>query len=211
MDWTVEVANIRRVGTRMVAIDLQTPPGFTAEPGQFVLVRARVGGESVARHYTISSPTVTDTFEITVESMPDGTLSRWLADLRAGARLRIEGPFGRIYYEGDSPVAVVAGGVGIGAAVGIGERAHHHDQPVVIVAHSDHLPHEDRLARLAAADASVYAISETVSSGVTQAVRTSHPLYVFGFRPFVDEVRDAIAAAGGDPDAAHIENYGPRE
>lgn len=210
MDWTVEVADIRRVGSRMVAINLRTPPGFNAEPGQFVLVRARVHGESVARHYTISSPNVTDTFEITVESMPDGTLSRWLADLRAGARIRIEGPFGRIYYEGKTPVAVVAGGVGIGAAVGIGERALLHEQSVTIVAHGERLPHEDRLAKLTASTVPVFVTSKIVTPGVLQAVQTGHPIYVFGFRPFVDQVREAISAAGGNPDAAEIENYGPR-
>ncbi len=211
MEWTVEVDSVERVGSNIFAITLATPAGLTAYPGQFVLVRAHVQGDPVARHYTISSPTVGDTFEITVESMPSGTLSRWLADLRAGSRIRIEGPFGRIYYDGGGAVAVIAGGVGIGAAVGIGERALQENYSPLVVAHADPPVHEARLARLSRAQATVYATTSQLDSAVAQAVRSQSPLYVFGFRSFVDRVQAAIETAGGDPDAARIENYGPRD
>lgn len=210
MEWTVEVVNVERVGTNIVAIELAAPAGFEAYPGQFVLVRAHVQGESIARHYTISSPRVEDTFEITVESLPDGMLSRWLVDLRAGSRIRIEGPFGRIYYAGGDAVAVIAGGVGIGAAVGIGERALQENYRPVVIAHAAPLVHEARLARLAGAQGTVYATTRAVAPGVKQAVRCEKPLFIFGFRSFVDRVQEAIESAGGDPDAARIENYGPR-
>lgn len=211
MEWTVEVENVERVGPKIFAIALKTPAGLTAHPGQFVLVRAHVQGNPIARHYTISSPRVGATFEITVESMPDGTLSRWLADLRAGSRIRIEGPFGRIYYDGGGPVAVIAGGVGIGAAVGIGERALQDNYSSLVVAHADPPVHEARLARLASAQASVFATTRRLDEAVAQAVRKQNPLYVFGFRPFIDRVQAAIETAGGDPAAARIENYGSRE
>lgn len=210
MEWTVEVDNVERVGSNIYAITLETPPGFTAEPGQFVLVRAHIQGEPVARHYTISSPRVGDTFEITVESMPSGTLSRWLADLRAGSRLRIEGPFGRIYYDGGAAVAVIAGGVGVGAAVAIGERALQENYSPFVVAHADPPVHEARLARLSRARATVFATASRLDPAVAQAVHSQHPLYVFGFRSFIDRVQAAIETAGGDPEAARIENYGPR-
>ncbi|MDY6779709.1 MAG: FAD-binding oxidoreductase, partial [Halobacteria archaeon] len=69
-----------------------------------------------------SSPRVGEAFEITVGVDPDGDLSPALADLRTGDTVEVDGPYGRVYYEGGDAV-VLAGGPGVGPAVGIGERA----------------------------------------------------------------------------------------
>ena len=39
------VAAVRDAGPDTLAFDLETPPGFEAEPGQFVRLTTTVGGE----------------------------------------------------------------------------------------------------------------------------------------------------------------------
>ena len=51
------------MGPDTIAVDLQTPPEFTAAPGQFVKLQFEIGGETMGRFYTISSPSTTDTFD----------------------------------------------------------------------------------------------------------------------------------------------------
>jgi 3-phenylpropionate/trans-cinnamate dioxygenase ferredoxin reductase subunit len=105
--------------------------------------------------YTISSPDVHDTFEITIEVDPEGTLTPWLADADPGTTVRVLGPFGNAYYEGESEVFVLAGGPGIGPAIAIAERvAGNGGRPTVI--YRDEAPfHRDRFQELDKNGASV--------------------------------------------------------
>lgn len=209
MDATVTVRAVRSVGPNAVALELATPEGFTALPGQFVLVRATVDGEEIARHYTLSSPTVGETFELTVGVDPDGDLSPWLADLTAGDELDIEGPFGDVAYDDDGDVVVLAGGPGVGPAVGIAERARERGHAAAVVYRDDAPIHEDRLAALAAggADVAVLGDDDSLAPAVAR-VADDGDIYVFGFRAFVDDALAAVEAAGGDPDAAAVESFG---
>lgn len=207
MDATqVTVQDVRSVGADTIALEVESPPGFDAKPGQFVLLRATVDGEEVSRHYTLSSPDVTDTFEITVGVDPDGDLSPWLADRSAGDAVTIEGPFGTVFYE-DEDVVLLAGGPGVGPAVGMGERALADGHDVAIVYRDDDPAHEDRLASLAAGGATVVVTTDGLDEAVAEVVDGGQ-VYVFGFREFVDDARAAVEAAGGDPDAAKVENFG---
>ena len=57
MDETdVTVRAVDTVGPDTIALELDTPDGFEAKPGQFVLVSATVDGEELSRYYTLSSP-----------------------------------------------------------------------------------------------------------------------------------------------------------
>ena len=125
MDATVAVTAVRDVGPRTIAIEFEAPDGLDAEPGQFLKLVGSVDGEEYSRFYTLSSPGVDDTFEITVGIDPEeaGPFSDFLLDLAAGDTVDISGPFGRSFYEGESRVVVLAGGPGVGPAVGIGEAA----------------------------------------------------------------------------------------
>ncbi|PSQ29231.1 oxidoreductase [Halobacteriales archaeon QS_9_68_17] len=207
MDATqVTVREVRSVGTDTVALELETPDGFDAKPGQFVLLRATVDGEEVSRHYTLSSPDVEDTFEITVGVDPDGDLSPWLADLDAGDEVSVEGPFGTVFYE-DEDVVLLAGGPGVGPAVGMGERALADGHDVAIVYQDDSPAHEERLAELSAGGATVVVTDGNLDEAVAE-VAGGGQVYVFGFREFADDSLAAVEAAGGDPDDAKVENFG---
>jgi ferredoxin-NADP reductase len=208
----VAIRAVRPVGPETVAITLETPPGFVAEPGQFLLVRLPPGetdDEGAGRHYTISSPRVTDTFEITVEIDPDGTVSPWLGERAPGDELVAEGPFGTVCYEGDGPVLAIAGGPGIGPALAIAERAREHGHDAAIVYLDDEPVHEDRLAALAADGVSVAMVGEETAVGdaIAPVIEVGQP-YVFGFKSFCELALDGIEAAGGDPDAAAVESFG---
>lgn len=204
VEQTVNVVARRVVGPGMVALELESPAGFEAQPGQFVLVRSRGRG---GRHFTISSLDVADTFEITIEVTSDGQLSPWLAKRTPGDTVHIEGPFGRTYFDGGAAVAMGSGS-GIGAAVGVAERAIRDGEEASVVAASP-LAHEARLAALAAGGATVFVVSNGLDDAVA-ATAGSAPVYVFGFRGFIDRVRTALAEGGYDPDAPSYESYGHR-
>jgi len=210
MDATdVTVRDVQDVGPDTIAIELATPPEFHAEPGAFVLVRMTVVDEEIARHYTLSSPTVEDTFEITVGVDPDGDLTPRLAELEPGDTIRIEGPFGNVTYEGDGDVLVLAGGPGVGPAVGIAERARNEGHDAAIVYLDESPAHEVRLSRLAKEGATVTIARDETSfdKAVANVADVGQP-YVFGFEEFCELALDALEDAGLDPDDALVESFG---
>lgn len=213
MDATVTVTDVTAVGPETIAIEFESPDGFRAQPGQFVKLLATVDGEEYARFYTLSSPDVIDTFEITVEidSAESGPFSDHLAALTAGDTIDMSGPFGSDYYEDEHRVVVLAGGPGVGPAVGIGERAHADGNAVHLVYRAATPVHETRLSELDAAGASVsITTDEEFAAAVDEAITAAddEQVFVYGFDEFVTAATAAIEAAGGDPDDAKVENFG---
>lgn len=212
MDATVTVTDTDDVGPDTVSIAFETPEGFEAQPGQFVKLRATVDGEGYARFYTISSPDMIDTFEVTIEIDPDesGPFSEHLGALSAGDKIEMSGPFGSDYYENEPRVVVLAGGPGIGPAVGIGERVINDGGELAIVYKDDTPAHEDRLSTLTAAGATVAITDGSITEAVEAAVtdQDGEQIFVYGFGSFVDEAIAAVEAAGGDPDDLKVENFG---
>jgi len=212
MDATVTVTAVEDVGPDTVAIRFESPPGFRAAPGQFVRLEGTVDGEEYARFYTLSSPDVEGTFETTVGIDPDegGPFSAALAALSPGEELGMSGPFGSAHYGGEPRVVVLAGGPGVGPAVGIGERALADGNAVAIVYRDGEPAHRDRLDALAERGADVAVTDGPIEAHVADAVTGAdgEQVFVYGFEGFVTEARAAIAAAGGDPGAAEVENFG---
>lgn len=122
--WTEQFADPREFDTeltvrRVVPIThdvtsfvFDPPPGRTLvfEPGQHIVLQVPVGGETLERCYTISSPpTRPGSLAITVKRHPDGPVSNWLHDhVRPGDRLRVRGPHGAFTYR-DDPAMPSAG------------------------------------------------------------------------------------------------------
>jgi ferredoxin-NADP reductase len=208
------VAAVRDVGTDAVAIEIETPSGFDALPGQFVKLSATIGGESVGRFYTISSPDTDGTFELTVSYDPDegGAFSEYLLSIVPDDPITISGPFGNDYYEHERRVVVLAGGPGVGPAVAIAERAISDGGDAAVVYRDDDPLYEGRLAALAAAGADVFVLTEATALDDSVAdVRTGggdEQLFVYGFADFLGDAEAAIEAAGGDPDRVKSENFG---
>jgi len=211
MDETpLTVAAVEDVGPDTIAVDFESPPDFQARPGQFVKLIMEVDGETEPRFYTISSPDVAGTFEVTVGIDPEGEVTPQLRSLSAGDEVAVSGPFGNASYEGESRVLVLAGGPGVGPAVGIAERALADGNGAAVVYRDDAPVHEQRLAALANDGASVAVLgpADPLADAVADALTDDTQVFVYGFADFLDDATAAIEAAGGDPEAAKVENFG---
>jgi ferredoxin-NADP reductase len=73
-----------------------TPGRFTYQPGQFMTYAFEIGGETIHRCYTISSPpTRPNAISLTVKRVPNGPVSNWLHDnLKPGVSVKALGPMG---------------------------------------------------------------------------------------------------------------------
>jgi len=209
-DAELAVAAVTEVGPDAVAIDLESPASFDARPGQFVKLTFETDGEAVSRFYTVSSPDVAETFEITVEIDPEGDAGPILAALETGDSVTVSGPFGSSYYEDESRVLVVAGGPGVGPAVGIAERALADGGEAAVVYRDESPVHQDRLRSLRERGATVHVLApeEDMSESVADSLTEETQVFVYGFADFLDAATSAIADAGGEPDAAKVENFG---
>lgn len=199
------ITAVRDVGTDTVAVDLETPEGFSAQPGQFVKLSTEIDGEHVSRFYTLSSPNVGNTIETTIGIDPDGQLGPWI-ETADGETVTVEGPYGSAYYEGEERSLVLAGGPGIGPAVGIGERALADGNEITVVYLDDDPAHEERLSELQEAGATVVITDELADH--VENYYEGQQVFVYGFQAFVTDSLEAIEEAGGDPDAAKVENFG---
>jgi ferredoxin-NADP reductase len=211
-DTTVTVDAISSVGPDAVAISFESPDGFEAKPGQFVKLGTVVDGEKENRFYTISSPDVDDTFDVTVEIDPDGALGPYLADLDAGDELTMSGPYGSDYYDGEPRAVVLAGGPGVGPAIGIAKRALAEGNEAAVVYRDDTPIHEDDLDAIDSEGAYVRVLDTTtdMSDAVAGALTNTdgEQVFVYGFADFLDAATAAIDAAGSDPETAKVENFG---
>ena len=215
MDATVAVVGVESVGSDTIAIEFESPEGFDARPGQFVKLTGTADGEEFSRFYTISSPDAEGSFELTVGVDLDeaGAFSRHLMDLEPGDELDVAGPFGRSYYESESRVVILAGGPGVGPAVGIGEAAIADGNEVAIVYQYEGTPaHETRLEELRDASALVTLIdeSEALADHADEIITggDGEQVFVYGFSEFVGEAELALTDADVDPGDAKIENFG---
>jgi len=204
----VTVEAVESVGERTVAVELRTPDGFDAAPGQFLLVRATVDGVEESGYYTLSSPEAEERMEVTVEYVPEGTLAPWLAERTPGDTVEIEGPFGDVRYTGDGPAVVLAEGPGIGPAVGIAERARENGHDATIVFWGQDPPHRNRLDALEANGATVMLVEALDEATDTLAAAADATVYVFGFESFVRDAKTVAEAVGVDD--LRAESFGPR-
>lgn len=204
------VTAIEDAGPDSFALVFETPNGFDAEPGQFVKCTIDIDGETHSRFYSISSPRVGETFELTIEIDPDGEVSPRLRSLEAGDELILSGPYGNAHYEGESRVLVVAGGPGIGPAVGIAERTIDDSGDAAVIYRDDDPLHVDRLDALdsAGANITVLADEESVRPAIETVDLTDRQVFIYGFADFLDDATAGLAAAGGEPDQAKVENFG---
>lgn len=99
---------------------------FDHEAGQFITVETRVGGEDLARQYSISSlPGDENGLRITVKKIPEGRVSGWLVDeVREGELIEVAPPRGRFFQplDGAHRVLLLAAGSGIAPILPIAGR-----------------------------------------------------------------------------------------
>lgn len=95
------------------SIDLDDPLALSFLPGQYVNVE--IPGAGQTRAYSFSSAPGAPRAAFVVRNVPDGKMSRYLADqARAGQRMAFSGPYGSFYLRPVTrPVLFLAGGTGI--------------------------------------------------------------------------------------------------
>jgi ferredoxin-NADP reductase len=209
-DNELAIAAVHSVGPDAVAIEFETPEGFAASPGQFVKVTRTIDGEPESRFYTVSSPDARETFEVTVEIDPEGEFTPALAEVEPGDSLTTSGPYGSSYYEGEPRILIIAGGPGVGPAVGIAERTLADGGEAGVVYRDASPIHSERLEALADAGAFVRVLDpdESLADPVAEFNSEGTQVFVYGFAAFLDDAIDAIEAADGDGDDAKVENFG---
>ena len=190
------VAAVREAGENALAIDLETPGGFEAEPGQFVRLTAPVGETTESRFYTVSSPNTVGTFEFTVGFDPEeaGPFSDYLRGIEAGDTVTVAGPFGSHHYEAEPRVVVVAGGPGVGPAVAIAERALADDGRAPGATRS---PSSTRSRRAASSWSSSSTDGDAAGAGRRASAGRGHP-------EAARQPKLSIFAASGSPPAASM-------
>jgi ferredoxin-NADP reductase len=103
-------------GVRSIELEVPGWPGHL--PGQHVDVRLTAeDGYQAQRSYSIATPADGERVTLTVERLPDGEVSTYLADeLRAGDEFELRGPIGGYFVwtpEHGRPLLLLAAGSGI--------------------------------------------------------------------------------------------------
>jgi ferredoxin-NADP reductase len=110
-----------------VPVDLRT--AFTYRTGQFLTIEEEIGGETVARQYSLASvPDLDEQLQITVKRIPGGRMSTWLVDkVQEGDVLEVATPRGRLYTPADEArhYLLLAAGSGIVPLLAIGRQVAH--------------------------------------------------------------------------------------
>jgi ferredoxin-NADP reductase len=238
LTWQVGTVTAVREETstaRTIALDVPHWPGHLA--GQHVDVRLTAeDGYSAERSYSIASAPGADQLELTVQRLPDGEVSSYLADvLEVGYPLELRGPIGGWFvWEPDTPgpVLLVAGGSGVVPLMAmIRTRAAAENQAPFRLVYSIRSPdtelYQEELAeRQHRGDGLdvTYVYTRTtppgwpvrpgrINAGVLASPGWSpdrHPaVFVCGPTPFVEAVADLLVNAGHDPRFIKTERFGP--
>jgi ferredoxin-NADP reductase len=212
-------------------------PGWQGhEAGQHVDVRLTADdGYQAARSYSLAAPADGERIEITVQEVPDGEVSSYLAeDTRSGDSVEVRGPVGGWFVwkpEDGGSVLLVAGGSGVVPLMAmIRSRDGVSPAPFRLI-YSVRSP-EDRifdheLRRRAAEDGALevkFIYTRTAPDGearpagrITANDLVSHgwppeskpAVYVCGPTGFVESVSDLLVGLGHAPSKIKTERFGP--
>jgi ferredoxin-NADP reductase len=209
-------------------------PGHLA--GQHVDVRLTApDGYQAARSYSLAAPTNGDRIEITVQRVPDGEVSSYLADeARNGDSVEVRGPVGGWFVwkpEDSAPVLLVAGGSGVVPLMAMIRSRDGVDATPFRLIYSVRTPddriYDHELRRRATEDSGLditFLYTRRVPARETRAVGriTAEDLLTYGWRPdleptcyvcgptpFVETVADLLTDLGHNPTRIRTERFGP--
>ena len=209
-------------------------PGHLA--GQHVDVRLTApDGYQAARSYSLAAPTDGDRIEITVQRVPDGEVSSYLADeARNGDTVEVRGPVGGWFVwkpEDSGRVLLVAGGSGVVPLMAMIRSRDGAGSPPFRLIYSVRTPddriYDHELRRRATEDRGLditLLYTRAAPEGETRPVGriTTEDLatygwapdleptcYVCGPTPFVEAVADLLIDLGHNPTRIRTERFGP--
>jgi ferredoxin-NADP reductase len=207
---------------------LEIPPGlrarFAYRAGQFCTFRATIGGEPVARCYSMSSsPDLGEPFTVTAKRVAGGRMSNWMNDrLSPGDTIEAMPPMGLfVLREAESPVVAFAGGSGITPILSIIKTALVRTTREIALVYANRDPGSvlfaDALERLRAASGGRLSLHHHLDSerGLLDAAacaalvgeRSRADFYVCGPAPYMEVVEAGLARRGVEPDRLFIERF----
>jgi ferredoxin-NADP reductase len=227
----------RRPETATAATLVLEVPGWPGhEAGQHVDVRLTADdGYQAARSYSLAAPADGDRIEITVQEVPDGEVSTYLAeDAESGASVEVRGPVGGwfVWKPDDSgPVLLVAGGSGVVPLMAMIRARNGISRAPFRLIYSMRAPQDriyDRELRRRATENGELTIgfiyTRTVPDGETRppgritvddlilpgwAPESDPKVYVCGPTGFVESVSDLLVGLGHNPSKIKTERFGP--
>ncbi len=220
---------------RTLVLDVPDWPGHL--PGQHVDVRLTAeDGYQAQRSYSIATPENGTRLALTVERIPDGEVSPYLAgELRVGDQLELRGPIGGyfVWEPGDGgPLLLVAGGSGLVPLMAmLRARARAPGEVPVRLLVSARSAEEllfraelESIARTASGVAVFETLTRSQPPGWTGYGRRidremlreiawppeDRPLaFICGPTSFVETAASALVALGHDPQRTRTERFGP--
>jgi ferredoxin-NADP reductase len=238
LNWLVGTVTAVRDETstaRTIVLDVPGWRGHSA--GQHVDVRLTAeDGYSAQRSYSIASAPDGSRVELTVQRLPDGEVSPYLADdLAVGYPLELRGPIGGWFvwdaHDG-GPLLLVAGGSGLVPLMAMLRHRHavasHVPARLLVSARgADDLLYSGELAELADADDGFELLATLTRetppgwTGFTRRVDREMleqvawdpgelaRTYVCGPTGFVEAAAEALVGLGHDPALVRTERFGP--
>ena len=205
---------------------LEIPPlleqRFAYVAGQFCTFRATIGGEPVARCYSMSSsPETGDPFTVTVKRVPGGAMSNWMNDaLAPGHTIDVMPPAGLfVLHAKQTPIVAFAGGSGITPVVSIIKTALATTARPIALVYANRGPGSvifaDTIERLRAESGGRLSVHHHFDSdnGFLDAAacaalvgeRAQADFYVCGPGPYMKVVQAGLDQLGVDPGRLFIE------
>lgn len=100
--YTLKVKEVRRESPDAISLVFESHPSFREyKAGQFLTIKANVGGEEIRRAYSLcSSPMASEDSCITVKRVEGGKMSSWLVNnASSGMNLEVMPPLGSFVYQ----------------------------------------------------------------------------------------------------------------
>ena len=123
---TLSIRAITQETPDAVAISFDVPAGmedaYRFAPGQYLTLRADVGGQDMRRSYSIAS-LPGQPLTVGVKRVEDGMFSTFAQGLKAGDTLSVMPPEGRFVCTGETDIVLIAAGSGITPMVAIAGEA----------------------------------------------------------------------------------------
>jgi ferredoxin-NADP reductase len=207
---------------------LEIPAGleqtFAYTAGQFCTFRATIGGEEVARCYSMSSsPDTGDPFTTTVKRVPGGPMSNWMIDhLAKGDTIEAMRPIGLfVLRESDAPIVAFAGGSGITPVVSIIKSALAATARPIALVYANRSPDSiifaRELERLATASGGRLAVHHHLDSergfldpaacAALARDRVHGDFYICGPAPYMETVEAGLSLLGVREDQRFVERF----
>ena len=120
------ISEVRPEGLDAVALVFEVPQklaqSFAFVPGQYLTLRADIGGEDVRRSYSIASDP-SGALCVGVRQVEDGLFSTYAQGLKAGDSVQVMEPEGRFKLSDQQDIVLIAAGSGVTPMVSIASAA----------------------------------------------------------------------------------------